>query len=44
MIYEFHPEALYEFQASAVFYNSQQLGLGDRFIVAVQSRARLLAS
>lgn len=37
MIYEFHPEALYEFQESAIFYSSQQPGLGDRFIAAVQS-------
>lgn len=37
MSYEFHPEALSEFQESAVFYESQQAGLGARFIAAVQS-------
>jgi len=37
MNYEFHPEALSEFQESAVFYESQQIGLGARFIAAVQS-------
>lgn len=37
MNYEFHPEALREFRESAVFYESQQSGLGARFIAAVQS-------
>ena len=37
MNYEIHPEALSEFQESAVFYESQQNGLGVRFIAAVQS-------
>lgn len=37
MKYEFHPEALAEFQESAVFYESQQIGLDVRFIVAMQS-------
>ena len=37
MKYKFHPEALAEFQESAVFYESQQIGLGARFIVAVES-------
>lgn len=37
MSYEFHPEALSEFRESAVFYESQQFGLGARFIAAVQS-------
>ena len=37
MRYEFHPEALLEFQDSAVFYEAQQPGLGARFVSAVQS-------
>ena len=37
MNYEFHPEALYEFQKAAVYYETQQPGLGVRFIAAVQS-------
>jgi len=37
MKYRFHPEALSEFQAAAVYYNKQQHGLGLRFISAVQS-------
>jgi len=37
MKYRFHPEALSEFQAAAVYYNKQQNGLGLRFISAVQS-------
>ncbi len=37
MKYEFHPEALDEFQDAAIFYEEQQGGLGDRFIAAVQS-------
>ena len=37
MKYEFHPEALLEFQDSAVFYEAQQPGLGARFVSAVQS-------
>lgn len=45
MSYEFHPEALSEFQESAVFYESQQAGLGARFIAAVQSAVdRIVAS
>lgn len=34
---EFHPEALAEFRAAAEFYETQQHGLGDRFIAAVES-------
>lgn len=37
MNYEFHPEAILEFQKFAVFYESRQVGLGARFIAAVQS-------
>ncbi|MGB8517835.1 MAG: type II toxin-antitoxin system RelE/ParE family toxin [Gallionella sp.] len=37
MKYEFHPDALTEFRESAIFYESQQLGLGNRFVLAVQS-------
>lgn len=36
MKYEFHPEALSEFQAAAIYYETQQTGLGARFIAAVQ--------
>jgi len=37
MRYEFHPEALREFKFAATYYESQQCGLGVRFIAAVQS-------
>ena len=37
MKHEFHPDALTEFRESAVFYEAQQLGLGNRFVSAVQS-------
>lgn len=37
MKYEFHPEALFEFQEAAIFYAEQQKGLEERFIAAVQS-------
>ena len=37
MNYEFHPEALHEFQEAAVYYETQQPDLGVRFIAAVQS-------
>lgn len=36
MKYSFHPEALREFQAAAVFYENKQHGLGVRFANAVQ--------
>lgn len=32
---EFHPEALAEFRAAAEYYENQQLGLGSRFVNAV---------
>ena len=35
MNYQFHPEALREFQAATVYYEGQQRGLGARFIAAV---------
>lgn len=44
MRYEFHPEALLEFQDAAVFYEAQQLGLGVRFIAAVQSAVDHIAA
>ncbi len=37
MNYEFHPDALSEFQESVIFYEAQQNGLGVRFMAAVQS-------
>jgi len=37
MKFDFHPEALEEFQDAAIFYESHQSGLGGRFIDAVQS-------
>lgn len=36
MKYAFHPEALHEFQEAAIFYDSQQPGLAERYIDAVQ--------
>jgi toxin ParE1/3/4 len=45
MKYQFHPEALTEFRESAVFYESRQAGLGDRFVSAVEVAIdRILAS
>ena len=35
MKYRFHPEALQEFQAAAIYYDKQQRGLGLRFPYAV---------
>lgn len=37
MKYRFHPEALNEFQSAAIYYETQQHGLGLRFMSAVQS-------
>lgn len=37
MRYEFHPAALREFQFAATYYESQQCGLGVRFMEAVKS-------
>ena len=37
MKYEFHPEALFEFEAAADFYAERQKGLQIRFIDAVHS-------
>jgi len=36
MSYEFHPEALEEYQDAARYYEACQLGLGQRFIDAVE--------
>lgn len=36
MSFEFHPEALEEYQDAAHYYEGCQLGLGDRFITAVE--------
>ena len=33
----YHPEALTEFRAAAVYYEKQQRGLGSRFMDAVES-------
>lgn len=40
MRYEFHPEALAEFEDAAVFYASRQQGLQIRFIDAVETAIR----
>lgn len=40
MRYEFHPEALAEYEDAAAFYASCQQGLQIRFIDAVQSAIR----
>ena len=40
MTFEFHPEALAEFEAAADFYAECQEGLGIRFIDAVHSAVR----
>ncbi len=37
MKYQFHPEALFEFEAAADFYAERQKGLEFRFIDAVHS-------
>ena len=37
MNYEFHPEALDEFEAAARYYAGSQPGLGQRFITCVES-------
>jgi len=36
MRYEFHPEALEEYQAAARYYEGCQSGLGQRFIDAIE--------
>ncbi len=43
MKYEFHPEALDEFEAAAHYYAGCQTGLGQRFIASVESSLQLLA-
>lgn len=40
MKYEFHPEALVEFEAAADFYAERQRGLEARFIDAVHTAIR----
>ena len=37
MNYRFHPEALAELQSAARYYETCQLGLGSRFIAAVET-------
>ncbi|HTG45739.1 MAG TPA: type II toxin-antitoxin system RelE/ParE family toxin [Verrucomicrobiae bacterium] len=39
MRYEFHPEALDEFEAAAKFYPNCQIGLELRFLAGVESAA-----
>lgn len=40
---EFHPEALAEFGAAAKYYENQQIGLGGRFIGAVEAAVSHIA-
>lgn len=40
----FHPEALTEFVESAVYYESQQLNLGHRFVDAVEEAIHRIAA
>ena len=40
MKYEFHPEALFEFESAADFYAERQKGLEFRFIDAAHSAIR----
>ena len=37
MNYEFHPEALTEFENAALYYASKQVGLAQRFLESVTS-------
>ena len=37
MNYRFHPEALSEFKAAAIYYEEKQQGLGERFISSVHA-------
>jgi toxin ParE1/3/4 len=43
MSIEFHPEALLEFRAAADYYETQQDGLGTRFINSVESALSRIA-
>lgn len=40
----FHPEALAELEAQAVFYEERSPGLGERFVEQVEAAARLAAA
>ena len=40
---EFHPEALAEFRAAAEHYESQQRGLGSRFVNAIDAAVTRIA-
>jgi len=40
----FHPEALAELQAQAVYYEERSEGLGERFVSQVQAAAGLAAA
>ena len=40
----FHPEALAELQAQAVFYDERSAGLGERFIAQVEAAVALAVS
>ena len=42
MQYEFHPEAEWEFVAQAAYYESEMVGLGDRFAGEVERVVELL--
>lgn len=37
MNYEFHPEALIEFQQAAHYYEDRQTGLGERFTSCIEN-------
>ena len=43
MRFEFHPEALAEFRAAAEHYESQQRGLGSRFVNAIDAAVTRIA-
>ena len=40
----FHPEALAEFQEQAVYYDERSAGLGERFVVQVETAIGLAVS
>lgn len=44
MNFRFHPEAQVEYEHSALYYESQQVGLGGRYIDSVESAVESILS
>lgn len=44
MNFRFHPLALEEFEKSALYYEERQIGLGERFILSIESAIQVVSA